>query len=229
MVSNLQKIGGVAALLEAAIYISAFIFFGAFWEFPVDADAAQKLAFLADNQVVLSIVNLTMYVLFGFLLAVLVLALHDQLKVSAPVLSQFAAVFGVIWVGLVIASGMIANTGLSAVIELSARDPEQAMIVWRTINYVVEGLGGGNEVVGGLWVLLLSIAALKGDRFPAALNYLGLFIGIAGILTMYPAEVLTEIFGLGQIVWFAWLGIVMLIQPSQLTKRSSEDALAHAD
>jgi len=229
MVNNLQKIGGVAALVEAVIYISAFIFFGAFWEFPVDADAAQKLAFLADNQIVLSIVNLTMYVLFGFLLAVLVLALHDQLKVNAPLFSQFAAVFGVIWVGLVIASGMIANTGLGAVIELSARDPEQAMIVWRTINYVVEGLGGGNEVVGGLWVLLLSIAALKGDRFPAVLSYLGLFIGIAGILTIYPAEVLTEIFGLGQIVWFAWLGIVMLIEPSKLTKRSSEGAPSPAD
>jgi hypothetical protein len=227
--SNLQRIGGVAALLEAAIYISAFIFFGAFWAFPVDADSAQKLAFLADNQAVLSIVNLTMYVLFGFFLAVLVLALHDQLKVNTPVLSQFAAVFGVIWVGLVIASGMLANAGLGAAIELSARDPEQAMIVWRTINYVVEGLGGGNEVVGGLWVLLLSIAALKGDRFPTALNYLGLFIGAAGILTIYPAEVLTEIFGLGQIVWFAWLGIVMLIKPSKLTKCSSEDGPSHAD
>ena len=213
MIDNLQKMGGVAALLEATIYVSAFVFFGAFWYFPVDADSVRKLAFLAENQVILSIVNLIMYVLFGILLAVLVLALHDRLKANAPVLSQIASVFGVVWVGLVIASGMIANTGLGAVIELSTKDPEQAMTVWRAINSIVEGLGGGNEVVGGLWVLLLSIAALKSNKLPKALSYFGLFIGFAGILTIYPADVLTEIFGLGQIIWFAWLGIIMLVKP----------------
>jgi hypothetical protein len=170
----------------------------------------QKLAFLADNQVILSIVNLTMYVLFGVFLAVLVLALHERLKGNAPALSQTASVFGVVWVGLVIASGMIANVGLGTVIELSAKDPEQAMTVWITINSVVEGVGGGNEIVGGIWVLLLSIAALKSNELPKILNYLGFLIGLAGILTIYPADVLTEIFGLGQILWFAWLGCHML-------------------
>ena len=220
--NNLQKMGGVAALLEAAIYVCAFVFFGAFWSFPVDADAAGKLAHLADNLLVLSIVNLGMYVLFGILLAVLVLALHDRLKATTPVVSQVASVFGVVWVGLVIASGMVANTGLAAVVALSAENPEQAMTVWRTINSVVEGLGGGNEIVGGLWVLLLSIAALRGKQLSKGLNYLGLFIGAVGILTIYPAEVLTEIFGLGQIVWFTWLGITLLMKSSNPIKRSSE-------
>ena len=228
MLNNLQKIGGVAALLEAIIYVSAFVFFGAFWNFPADADSVQKFAFLADNQIILSIVNFIMYVLFGIFLAVLVLALHERLKGNAPTLSQIASVFGVVWVGLVIASGMIANIGLGAVIELSTKEPEQAMTAWRAINSVVEGLGGGNEIVGGLWVLLLSIAALKGNELPKILNYLGLFIGFAGILTIYPADVLTEIFGLGQIVWFAWLGIIMLVKPSKPTRRSSKDVLSHA-
>ena len=208
--NNLQKFGGAASLLEAAIYISAFVFFGAFWHFPAGADSVQIFAFLAENQVVLSIVNFIMYVLFGIVLAVLVLALHERLKVSTPILSQLASIFGVIWVGLVIASGMISNIGLAAAIELSTKEPEQAMTVWRVINSVVEGIGGGNEVVGGLWVLLLSIAALKGKALNSALNYLGLLVGIVGILTIYPAEVFTEIFGISQIVWFSWLGISML-------------------
>ncbi|MDG1732927.1 MAG: DUF4386 family protein [Thalassotalea sp.] len=207
--NNLQKIGGVSALLESVIYVSAFVFFGAIWNFPADADSVKQFAFLAENQVILSIVNLIMYVLFGILLAVLVLALHERLKVNSPILSQIASVFGVVWVGLVIASGMIANIGLATVLELSAKDPEQAMTVWRAIYSVVEGLGGGNEVVGGLWVLLLSFAALKGNELPKILNYFGLFVGIVGILTIYPAEVITEVFGISQIVWFSWLGIAM--------------------
>lgn len=208
--NKLQKVGGVFAIFEAIIYVSAFVFFGAFWNFPTDADSVQTFAFLAENQVTLSIVNLIMYVLFGIFLAVLVLAINERLKSNTPTLSQIASIFGVVWVGLVIASGMIANIGLSAVLELSTKEPEQAMTVWRAIYSVVEGVGGGNEVVGGLWVLLLSFAALKGDELSKRLNYLGLFVGIVGILTVYPAEVLTEIFGVSQIVWFSWLGAVML-------------------
>jgi len=208
--NNLQKAGGVTALLEATIYISAFVFFGAFWNFPADADSVQKFAFLAENQGLLSIVNFIMYVLFGILLAVLVLALHERLKMNAPILSQIASIFGVVWVGLVIASGMISNIGLAAALELSVREPEQAMTLWRAIYAVVEGLGGGNEIVGGLWVLLLSIAALKGKELHKTLSYLGLFVGTVGILTIYPAEVFTEVFGISQIVWFSWLGVSML-------------------
>ncbi|WP_065188310.1 hypothetical protein [Shewanella woodyi] len=211
--NNLQKTGGIAALFEAAIYISAFVFFGAFWDYPSSADDAQKFIFLTNNQLILSIVNLTMYVVFGLFLAILVLALHQRMKIKAPALSQLASVFGIIWVGLVIASGMIANIGLAAVIDLSTSNVEQAKTLLVVVNTIVEGLGGGNEVVGGLWVLLLSIAGLKIIELPKLLNYLGLFIGSVGILTIYPAEILTEIFGLGQIIWFSWLGVAMLKTP----------------
>ena len=151
-----------------------------------------------------------MYVIFGVFLAVLVTAIHERLKNDTPTLSQIASVFGVVWIVLVIASGMIANVGLGVVIDLSINNPEQAMTVWLTINSIVEGLGGGNEIVGGLWVLLLSISALKGDKFPKILNYLGVFVGSVGVLTIYPADVLTEVFGLSQIIWFIWLGVHML-------------------
>ncbi|PKG85636.1 hypothetical protein CXF85_02250 [Colwellia sp. 75C3] len=210
--NNLQKIGGFAALAQAVIYVLAFVYFGGFFDFPRGGDTAQKLSFLVDNQLILSVVNLIMYVVFGVFLAVLVLALYHRFKNSALVLSQLAAVFGVIWIGLVIASGMIANIGLATVIKLSVNEPEQAMTLWLTVNIIVEGLGGGNEVVGGLWLLLLSCAALKSQQFSKMLSYFGLFIGLAGIMTIYPAEVLTEIFGLGQIVWFVWLGASMLVK-----------------
>ncbi len=216
--SDLQKMGGIAALLEAILYVSAFVFFGAFWDFPEEAGFAQQLIFLRENQVSLAVVNLFIYVVFGTFLAVLVLALHERLKGNAASLSQTALVFGVIWVGLVISSGMIANIGLSTVIELAEKEPEQAKTVWLAVVTVAEGIGGGNEIVGGLWVLLVSIAALRGNDLSKKLNYLGLFVGLAGIVTVFPAEILTEIFGLSQIIWFSWLGLIMLVEPSKLTK-----------
>jgi len=77
---------------------------------------------------------------------------------------------------------------------------------------VVNGLGGGNEIVGGLWVLLISWVALRAAGLPKALNYLGAVIGVVALLSAIPAlgDLGGMIFGLGQIVWFVWLGIVML-------------------
>ena len=44
------------------------------------------------------------------------------------------------------------------------------------------------------------------------LNYLGVVVGVAGIISIVPAlgELFIYIFALGQIVWFIWLGIVLV-------------------
>ncbi|MDG1232532.1 MAG: hypothetical protein P8P91_09735, partial [Pseudomonadales bacterium] len=75
--------------------------------------------------------NFITYVLFGILLTVLVSALHERLKVRTQTVSQIAAIFGVVWVGLMIDSGMISNIGIAAVFELAVKDPEQAITVLR--------------------------------------------------------------------------------------------------
>ncbi len=208
--NSLQRMAGISAISEAIIYILAFIYWGVFWAYPLDGNSAQKLSYLVQNQAVLYVVDLVMYILWAVLLSVLVIAIHERLKERNPAITQMATLFGAIWVGLIIASGMISNIGLAAVVELSVLEPEKAMAVHSVIVLIVNGLGGGNEVVGGLWVLLLSIAALKGNNLSKKLNYLGLFVGSAGILTMYPAEGLTEIFGVSQIFWFLWLGLTLL-------------------
>ncbi len=145
--------------------------------------------------------------LFGAVLVVLVTVLHEQLAVGAPTLMRVASAFGLIWAGLVIASGMIAVVGLGAVTKMHALDPQQATLAWQTLSAVQDGLGGGVELVGGLWITLLSIAALKQNLLPPRLNYLGLAIGAAGVLTIIALlEELGTLFGLGQIIWFIWLG-----------------------
>ena len=151
-------------------------------------------------------------------MVVVSLALHARLKDGSPAIVQAATAFGLIWAGLVIASGMIANIGNSTVIELFSENQDQAVMLWLALGTVQEALGGGNEIVGGLWVLLLSWAALRTSKLPKALNYLGVLVGLAGILTVAPnLDVLMDVFGLGQIVWFAWLGTVMLREDRNAT------------
>ena len=211
MIVDLQKLGGISALIAAALYITGFALFLTVLD-PSGYDGhVQRVAFLTENQVASYIANLLIYVVFGVVLVVLVLALHARLKSGSEALMQTATVFGLIWSGLVIASGMIANIGNSTVVGLFSENQDQAVALWLAISTVQESLGGGNEIVGGLWVLLLSWAALRAGKLPKVLNSLGVLVGLAGILTVVPAfDVLMDVFGLGQIVWFAWLGILML-------------------
>lgn len=213
--SNFQKAGGLAALGGAATFVVGFVLY-----FTLLASArygsleiapVQHVAFLAANKALMYAWNLIIYVAFGIFLVVLALALQDRLKAGSPAMAQTATAFGLIWAGLVIASGMVANIGASVVVDLYGKDPAQAASVWLALNFVVNGLGGGNEIVGGLWVLLVSWAGLRAGALPRALNYLGIVVSVAGLVTVVPAlREVGAIFGLGSIVWFVWLGIVML-------------------
>jgi hypothetical protein len=72
-------------------------------------------------------------------------------------------------------------------------------------------LSGNGEIVGGSWMLLVSLAALKTKSLPSALNILGLAVAAIGISAAVPAlKNLAAAFGLGQIVWCTWIGFVLL-------------------
>jgi len=210
--ASLQRIGGIAGITAALTFLFGFALFVTTFE-PLIADdlsTVETVEFLKDNQTIFYVWNLVIYVLFGVAQAVLTLALADRLKSVAPGIAQITAALGLIWSGLVIASGMVANVGASAVIDLYATDPTQAGTVWATIDSVYTGMGGGNEIVGGLWVLLVSMAGLRG-ALPKALNYAGMLVGAAGIVTLVPP--LTDvgaIFGLGIIAWYIWAGVVLV-------------------
>ena len=206
---NLQKMGGIAALYEAVAYVVAIVGFLLVVGWP--DDPVKQVAVLVDNQVSMHILYIIAYQVFAVFLVVLALALYERLKAGSPAIMQTATAIGMIWATVVIASGMIFNIGMGTVVDLYGTDPAQATTVWLAINSVCDGIGGGNEILGGLWILLVSWAALRAGGLPRALNYLGVVIGVPGILSAFPGlgEV-GMIFGLGQIVWFVWLGIVML-------------------
>lgn len=222
---DLQKMGGIAALYEAAAYIVGMVGFLLVVDVSGVADPVEQVALMADNQLFLAILHLIVYVIWAIFLVVLALALYDRIKAGSPAMAQTATAFALIWSGLVIASGTLFNVGMGTVVELFSKDPAQAATVWMSIESVFNGLSG-LEIVGGTWVLLISWAALRAGELPRALNYLGLVIGVAGILSIVPGlGEIVIIFGLGQIVWFVWLGIVMLrSSPSEALDKS--DALA---
>jgi hypothetical protein len=78
-INGLQKVGGVAALIMAATFMFGmalfFILLMPAGYLAADLDPMQNVAVLADNQTVMFVWYLTIYVVFGVFLVVLALGL----------------------------------------------------------------------------------------------------------------------------------------------------------
>jgi hypothetical protein len=210
---RLARAGGAAALLAAATFGFGITMFATSLADYTDPDAAPaaSVEFLVDHQGTLLAWYLGIFIVFGAALVPLGLALRRRLAPSTPVLADTAAVFVAIWAALMFATGMISNIGIEAVADLAETDPASAPALWSSIDTVTNGLGGGNEIVGGLWILLISIAGLLSSRLPRWLNLVGVLTGVAGAATVVPGlEPVEMAFGLGSIVWFVGVGVVLL-------------------
>ncbi len=219
---TLQKFGGFAALYMAVAHLMGIVIFLVVLDYLSITDPAQKVALTVNNQMIVFATNLLMYVFFGFALIVLSLALYERLKSGAPTLMQVATAVGITWAGSLIASGMVANAGLAAIAPLYPQDPAQAAVTWQGIETVANGLGNANgEILGGVWVLLLSLAALRTGELSRSLNIIGLGVGAVGIISLIPGltNSLIGVFGLGQILWLIWLGIVLLRSRQSISRR----------
>lgn len=215
---TLQKVGGISALICAGTYILAMGLLTSILTPMANESMSfdQFIAFFLPNQMLIFIWHFAMYLVNGTFLVFLTLALTQQLKTDAPALALAAAGFGLLWTGLVFASGFITLYGWETIGRLAATDPAQAAALRLVVDTITLGLDHSDRFLGCLWVLLTSWAALRSKQLPKPLNYFGLIIGVAGIVSSV-APALNELayaFGLGVIVWWIWLGIVLLQRPA---------------
>ena len=201
--------GGAGALVAAATFVFGIaLFVTSLVDYTSgDSTTAESVDFLASHQTTFFVWYLVIFLVFGIALIPLARALHGRLSHASPLLADIGAVFAYIWAGLMFATGMISNLGISAVTDLIETDRGQAEALWLSIGSVTDGLGGGNELVGGMWILLVSIAAWTTKQLPIGLNILGVVSATSALVTLVPG--LTDVgivFGLGSIVWFAWVG-----------------------
>ncbi len=231
---SVQKMGGIGALIAAGTFVVGLGMFATlFNEFASATTPAAAVEFIADNQLALHLWNIAIMIVFGTVLVPLVLAIGDRLRHAHSPLARVASVFGLIWSGVIISTGMITNIAYATVSDLQGTDPEMAATVWAGLDAVTIGLGGGNEVLGAIWVLGTSIVALRERLFARWVNHLGVAMGVAGLVTVVPQlEDTGAVFGLGLIVWFTAVGIDLITssapaepnlhqQPTKPTERQS--------
>ena len=209
---DLQKIGAFSAFYLAAAYIMGIVIFLLVLDYPDITDPAQKLDVLVRHEGMTYLTNVLMYIVFGLVLVVLSLSLKSILKEKSPILARIASVIGIVWAGMLIASGMVANAGISMTMAMQAADPAGAVTYWSMIETVSGGLGCvTGEIMGGTMTLLVGLATLCGGAFRKGFGWYSVVAGAIGIISIVPAlHDLCGVFGMVQMVWFVWLGIMLL-------------------
>lgn len=208
--SPTQRAGGVAGLVAGATFLFGLAYYGTQLIDFMNADtSADAVAFLADHHGQLALGNAVIHLLFGIALVPLTLAVRERL--GEGWMSRAAAVFGHMWATVIIATGMITAIGYQQVLDLNDTDPAAAATAWNSLSAVIDGLGGGVELVGGMWVLLASLSGLATRTLPRWLHHWGLGVGAAGLVTAVPGlSDVGAIFGVASIVWFIAAGVVLL-------------------
>ena len=207
-----QKAGGVAALYIALALLAAMPYFLLVVDYGSAATIAEKVALIVANYASTYAVYFVTYVFYGFALGVLAFALYDRLQAHAPATMRAATAMGLLWSVALVTSGMVWNYGMTTVVGLAKTNPTQAEVVWQSVEPVAEALGGaGGEILGGLWILLLSVVALRSGALPKFLGWFGIIIGVAGLTSVVPQlHDAAIVFGLALIVWFAWVGVILM-------------------
>ena len=209
--SRAQRAGGVAATYLAVALLGAIPYFLLVVDYPGATTAAAKVALVVDHYPSMYAVYLASYVLFGLAVAVLALALHDRLGRGSFTV-RVATTVGLLWSFALVTCGMVFTYGMTTVVELHEDHPAQAVRTWRAVESVAMALGGaGGELLGGTWVLLLSLVALRTAALPRTVGWLGAVIGVVGLASVVPPlQDATVAFGLLQIVWFLGVGLTLL-------------------
>lgn len=210
---TLTRAGAFSAFICSATYIFGFallaLFIAPAGVMPGETEIASYVSFLIENQTLMSLWYLVIYVLNAVFLAILVVALAQVVHPIAPGLSQVTKAFGLIWATLVFGAGMLVNVGIAEVVALFDSDPDEAVRLWRIVEVIENGIGGGNEIAGAVWALSLATAAYVSGAFSKAWIGFSVVVGFAGLSTVFAAasDIGGAVFGLGYIAWFVWTGL----------------------
>jgi len=211
--NSLRMAGATSALLMAFIYLIGFAVFFLVLDPGRTLTLDESVQFLSEHRLIVMPTMFVLYVFAGFNLLILVQSLAVEVKDRLPWQSQTALIIGSIWCVMLVIAGFVYITGMQEVFSLYPDKAEQATTLALMIKTVFESLGGGNELVGGVWTVLISCLLLNVTAGYKMLHFFGIVVGIAGVVSIVP--ILSEavmVFGLGQIFWFIGLGVRFLKQ-----------------
>lgn len=210
---HLQQIGGIAALLQTALYLLTFIFILIIWPMygvrgPDDASNPRLVLPALSHAPVLSVFSL-LDIPIAVCLLLVVLALADRLHGVSPIITRIALTSGLMSVAFFLALGMIRFLGWSQLASLYTQEQTGAATAYAALSALDTAIDGAALFTLAWWALLTHWAALGTSSLPKVLTYVGVLVGVVGIIggvipTLRPVALVLVL------VWTPSLGLVLL-------------------
>lgn len=205
-----QKIGGIAALITATLFVTSFIFILFVWPIygvrgPEDVNNPAVIL-PAVAQAPILIIWLVINVPIAAALCFVVLALDERLQASPTSLVRFALVVGLASALLFFIVGTLRFTGYPHFANQYSINPADVASAYNGYLVVDNAFDHAAIFASGWWLVLASWATLKVNGLQRLLSYFGLVTGVAGILgSILPSFAPVAL--LLYISWFLWFGM----------------------
>lgn len=205
---NIFKKLAVASSVYAGLsYIAGIIIYLQFLQFNTVETPLEQLEIITTHPVLVHLTTFFTYVVFSAAIILLSTYIYQSLKTKESTLSLLSLISGVIWATLLIASGFIFMAFTTMI--MGGVDTNGLDTVWQAIDIVSDALGGGNELVGGVFTGLLSMTMHRARWASKFTTVLGSIVCLGGVISALPymADIGIGIFVISQIMWFfslAW-------------------------
>ncbi|MEZ4195645.1 MAG: hypothetical protein R3B53_04650 [Candidatus Paceibacterota bacterium] len=197
-----KKIATISAAYGGFSYIAGIFVYLQLLQYDSATSASEQIDIIGNNPVLVHITTLHIYIIFSFGIILLATYLYLRLKEKQPILGLLSLITGVIWATILIASGFI-SMGLTTLL-MNGTAASELVFAWQAIDIISNALGGGNELMGGVFTGLLSLAMYKARFSSMVTNILGALVFIGGTISALPylTDIGIGIFVISQILWF---------------------------
>lgn len=197
-----KKFAVVSAAYGGISYIGGIFVYLQLLQYDSATSAGEQMNIMSSNPVLVHITTLHIYVIFSFAIILLATYLYLKLKEQQPILGLLSLISGSIWATILIASGFI-SMGVTTLL-MNGTPASELVSTWQAIDIVSNALGGGNELMGGVFTGLLSLAMYKARYSSMFTSVLGALVFVGGTLSALPylADVGIGVFVISQILWF---------------------------
>ncbi|MHA2938191.1 hypothetical protein ACXJY6_07815 [Vibrio sp. RC27] len=147
--------------------------------------------------------NVAIYFVYGISLFVLSLSFFNLTRKVSPDVAIAMLIIGSIWSGFMLLSGGISIEAIHQISKLYPENSQAAIDLWLMLGVIQESVGGGNELVGSIWISLVSLLLVAEDKLSRTTKWIGFSIAIIGLGTLVESgDVFASLFGVAFIAWF---------------------------